>query len=107
MKKIFTNLFLLLITFNLFSKDPYPKNPNIDILNYSFELHLNDSTDIIYGIANIKLHIEPSENNVRLDLVSKNDLGKEMIVKNILFNGAKVPYTHDKNIININIYILI
>ena len=87
MKKIFTNLFLLLITFNLFSKDPYPKNPNIDILNYSFELHLNDSTDIIYGVANIKLHIEPSENNVRLDLVSKNDLGKGMIVKNILFNG--------------------
>ena len=83
MKKISITLFLLFIISNLYSKDPYPKNPNIDILNYSFELHLNDSTDIIYGIANIKLDIKPSEKNVRLDLISKNDIGKGMMVKDI------------------------
>ena len=31
----------------ILSKDLYPKNPNIDILNYSFELHHNDTNDII------------------------------------------------------------
>ena len=102
MKKISITLFLLFIISNLYSRDPYPKNPNIDILNYSFELHLNDSTDIIYGIANIKLDIKPSEKNVRLDLISKNDIGKGMMVKDILFNGVKVPYTHEKNVINID-----
>ena len=56
----FILLLLIISNNNLFSKDPYPKNPNIDILNYSFELHLNDSNNIIYGEANIRLNIKPS-----------------------------------------------
>ena len=89
---------IILLSFNqVYSKDPYPKNPNIDILNYSFELHLNDSTDIIFGTANINLHIEPSENNVRLDLISANNDGNGMLVHSVLFNGNKVPYTHKDN----------
>ena len=41
--------FLILFTlpFYIIGKDPYPKNPNIDIINYSFELHFNDTNDII------------------------------------------------------------
>ena len=101
-KKPLILIFFLLFTLNLFSKDPYPKNPNIDILNYSFELHLNDSTDIIYGTANIKLSIKPNEDNVRLDLISKNKDGKGMSVESILFNGKEIPYTHVDNVINID-----
>ena len=101
-KKPLLLIFLFFFTLNLFSKDPYPKNPNIDILNYSFELHLNDSTDIIYGTANIKLSIKPNEDNVRLDLISKNKEGRGMSVENILFNGKEIPYTHDDNVINID-----
>ena len=94
---------IILLSFNqVYSKDPYPKNPNIDILNYSFELHLNDSTDIIFGTANINLHIEPSENNVRLDLISANNDGNGMLVHSVLFNGNKVPYTHKDNELNIS-----
>ena len=52
--KTFILLLFIISNNNLFSKDPYPKNPNIDILNYSFELHLNDSNNIIYGEANIE-----------------------------------------------------
>ena len=101
-KKPLILIFFLLFTVNLFSKDPYPKNPNIDILNYSFELHLNDTTDIIYGTANIKLSIKPNEDNVRFDLISKNKDKKGMSVENILFNGKEVPYTHVDNVINID-----
>ena len=103
MKLRYYIVMIILLSFNqLYSKDPYPKNPNIDILNYSFELHLNDSTDIIYGTANINLHIEPSENNVRLDLISANNDGNGMVVHSVLFNGNKVPYTHKKNELNIS-----
>ena len=103
MKLRYYVVMIILLSFNqLYSKDPYPKNPNIDILNYSFELHLNDSTDIIYGTANINLHIEPSENNVRLDLISANNDGNGMVVHSVLFNGNKVPYTHKKNELNIS-----
>lgn len=101
-KKPLILIFLFFFSLNLFSKDPYPKNPNIDILNYSFELHLNDSSDIIYGTANIKLSIKPNEDNVRLDLISKNKEGKGMSVENILFNGKEIPYTHVDNVINID-----
>ena len=101
-KKPLILIFFLLFTVNLFSKDPYPKNPNIDILNYSFELHLNDTTDIIYGTANIKLSIKPNEDNVRFDLISKNKDKKGMSVENILFNGKEIPYTHVDNVINID-----
>ena len=101
-KKPLLLIFLFFFTLNLFSKDPYPKNPNIDILNYSFELNLNDSSDIIYGTANIKLSIRPNEDNVRLDLISKNKEGRGMSVENILFNGKEIPYTHVDNVINID-----
>ena len=101
-KKPLLLIFLFFFTLNLFSKDPYPKNPNIDILNYSFELHLNDSTDIIYGTANIKLSIKPNEDNVRFDLISKNKERKGMSVEDILFNGKEIPYSHVDNVINID-----
>ena len=103
MKLRYYIVMIILLSFNqVYSKDPYPKNPNIDILNYSFELHLNDSTDIIYGTANINLLIEPSENNVRLDLISANNDGDGMVVHSVLFNGNKVPYTHKNNELNIS-----
>ena len=101
-KKPLLLIFLFFFTLNLFSKDPYPKNPNIDILNYSFELNLNDSSDIIYGTANIKLSTRPNEDNVRLDLISKNKEGRGMSVESILFNGKEIPYTHVDNVINID-----
>ena len=101
-KKPLLLILFLCIALNIFSKDPYPKNPNIDILNYSFELHLNDSTDIIYGTANIKLSIKPNEDNVRFDLISKNKEGKGMSVEYILFNGKEIPYSHVDNVINID-----
>jgi aminopeptidase N len=86
----------------ILSKDLYPKNPNIDILNYSFELHLNDTNDIIYGEANIKLHIKPGEKSVRLDLISKTKDMKGMSVDEVYFNDKEVPFTHLNNVLSIN-----
>ena len=100
--KTFILLLFIISNNNLFSKDPYPKNPNIDILNYSFELHLNDSNNIIYGEANISLNIKPSEKNVRLDLISQNNSGNGMAVKKVLFNGNEISYSHLNDEININ-----
>ena len=67
MKHIYFFLFSLL-PYTILAKDPYPKNPNIDILNYKFEIHLNDTSDIIYGNADIALNIKDSEDRVRLIL---------------------------------------
>ena len=97
-----TIILLFLFSFNLISKDPYPKNPNIDILNYSFELHLNDSNDVIYGEANIKLTIKPGEKQIRLDLISKTTDNKGMSVHEVMFNNKKISFSHVKNVLKIN-----
>ena len=95
----FLFLFFSFFSFALIAKDPYPKNPNIDILNYKFQLNLNDTTDVIYGSAQITLNIKESESRVRLDLVSQNQLGKGMKVHRVTFNGDEVAYTHEDNVL--------
>ena len=98
MKHIYFFLFSLL-TYTILAKDPYPKNPNIDILNYKFEIHLNDTSDIIYGSADIALNIKDSEDRVRLDLISQGKDGKGMEVKKVTFNGSEVSYSHDNDVL--------
>ena len=98
MKHIYFFLFSLL-PYTILAKDPYPKNPNIDILNYKFEIHLNDTSDIIYGSVDIALNIKDSEDRVRLDLISQGKDGKGMEVKKVTFNGSEVSYSHDNDVL--------
>ena len=98
MKHIYFFLFSFL-PYMILAKDPYPKNPNIDILNYKFEIHLNDTSDIIYGSADIALNIKDSEDRVRLDLISQGKDGKGMEVKKVKFNGSEVSYSHDNDVL--------
>ena len=98
MKHIYFFLFSL-FPYTILAKDPYPKNPNIDILNYKFEIHLNDTSDIIYGSADIALNIKDSEDRVRLDLISQGKDGKGMEVKKVTFNGSEVSYSHDNDVL--------
>ena len=105
MKHIYFFLFSLL-PYTILAKDPYPKNPNIDILNYKFEIHLNDTSDIIYGNADIALNIKDSEDRVRLDLISQGKDGKGMEVKKVTFNGSEVSYSHDNDVLLIETGVL-
>ena len=98
MKHIYFFLFSLL-PYTILAKDPYPKNPNIDILNYKFEIHLNDTSDIIYGSADIALNIKDSEDRVRLDLISQSKDGMGMEVKKVTYNGSEVSYSHDNDVL--------
>ena len=98
MKHIYFFLFSFL-PYTILAKDPYPKNPNIDILNYIFEIHLNDTSDIIYGSADIALNIKDSEDRVRLDLISQGKDGNGMEVKKVTFNGSEVSYSHDNDVL--------
>lgn len=98
MKLIYFFLFSF-FPFSILAKDPYPKNPNIDILNYKFEIHLNDTSDIIYGSADIALNIKDSEDRVRLDLISQGKDGMGMEVKKVTFNGSEVSYSHDNDVL--------
>ena len=54
--------------------DQYPKNPNVDVLNYAFHLALSDATDRIEGRAVIDVAIKAAgERELRFDLVGPLD----------------------------------
>lgn len=44
---------LIFICSVAFATDPYLRNPNIDIKQYTFQLEVNDSTDVIAGKASV------------------------------------------------------
>lgn len=99
--KIGFYLFLLqLISFSV-RADNYPKNFNIDVLHYKFELTLSDKTDEIVGVTSIQTRFKKENiKTFRLDLTSignneKN--AKGMQVSSVLFNGLPVKFSHLHN----------
>ncbi len=76
--------------------DTYPKNPNIDILHYSFSLNLSDTTDVIRAKATITFLLKKDDiNKLRLDLIKKDDSlgGKGMSVMHVESNGQVLDYS--------------
>jgi len=75
--------------------DTYPKNPNIDVLNYVFRLTLSDETDEITGQATIDLRFRVDGiAEVRLDLIGVNADGKGMVVTAVASDGNRVGFSH-------------
>jgi aminopeptidase N len=80
--------------------DTYPKNPNIDALNYAFTLELSDTTDRIAGELALDVRfVGPGVRTVRLDLIGTSaELGgKGMTVSAVTVNGSAVAFTHSNN----------
>ena len=102
LKKIFLFSFtMLFLNYELvFSKDLYPKNYNIDIINYSFEINLNDNDDIVSGITTIDLKIKTDNVKfIRLDLISMREDGKGMVVDYVKYNKTSVTFTHKNDVL--------
>ena len=79
------------------SVDTYPKNPNIDALNYAFTIELSDTTDLIVGELALDLRfVGAGVRAVRLDLIGTSAAhgGKGMRVVTVTMNGTTIPYTH-------------
>ena len=86
--------------------DPYPKNPNIDALNYRFEFELSDDTDEIHGKATVDVRfLTEGIQTLRLDLIKQSDIleGKGMSVTKIESEGKLVTYTHENDVLLISL----
>ena len=80
--------------------DTYPKNPNIDMLNYRFELELSDQNDVIEGIATIDFRCKvPGVDKLRLDLIGGNPASgiKGMEVIAIMQGDKALSYVHQND----------
>lgn len=101
---------LLLITgMPLYAKavfDTYPKNPNIDVINYVFKIELSDNSDEITGEATIDVNfLVAGIQELRLDLINASQelVGKGMTVSQVTANGKAVQYRHESNVVLIKL----
>jgi len=101
LNKILLIGFLLIIALPLsVFPDTYPKNPNIDVINYIFKLELSDGTDEIIGEATIEVNfLVDGIRELRLDLInqSKDLNGKGMLVSSAASDGKAVEFRHENN----------
>jgi aminopeptidase N len=75
----------------------------VDIKNYSFQIELNDSTDVIKGVAAIEFVATKEITSFELDLIGKKNDGKGMIVDEIKTEKESLNFTHDGDRIKISL----
>jgi hypothetical protein len=76
---------LLLIAQSVLATDPYLRNPNIDIKQYTFQFEVNDSTDMIASKASVTVLLKKQIADFLLDLTNKNTQGLGMMVSSVSF----------------------
>ncbi len=107
-KKVFLSaLSVLLLATGVFAfRDTYPKNSNIDVINYSFRIELSDATDEIACETVIKVRfLAKGVRELRLDLVnrSKELENKGMTVLGVSSSGNPLSYTHENDVLTIRL----
>ncbi len=92
-------LLSVLVTFQSYA-DHYPRNPDIDIQHYTFNLTLSDTTNEIFGNALVEVKfLADNVKDFDLDLVEKQSASLEtgMTVQSITVNNSKVNYEQKDN----------
>ena len=89
MKKFIAGIFAVFIFFIAKSQSLN----NIDVLHYSFDIHLSDSNDIITGKAAIEVKFTGAADQLSLDLTSVKN-GKGMTVASVVQNNKTTKYSH-------------
>ena len=77
--------------------DGYPKNPNIDVINYIFNIELSDTTDEIVVDLTIDVRfLAKGVEKMRLDLVNASSKlqNKGMVVSSVSHNGNPLKFSH-------------
>lgn len=91
------------IIFQILGADPYPRNTAIDIQHYRFTLDLNDSTNLIQGLAEVTILFKKSESSFELNLVGKSSIGKGMTVNSVKHNEHILTFSHKDDLLKINL----
>lgn len=85
-------------------RDNYPKNPNIDALNYAFRIILSNDTDEIVGETTVDLRfLVDGITELRLDLMSVMADGKGMTVTGVSSADKPLQYRHANDELRISL----
>jgi aminopeptidase N len=99
MKKLNLSVFFIFIWIFIFP-DSYPRNPNIDVINYCFKVVLNDSSNQIMGESTIKIQfLTPGLSQFCLDLHGSDsqDILSGMNVTQVMVEGNPTNFTHNNH----------
>jgi aminopeptidase N len=103
MKTLLTFIFLLATRFELLYSDNYRINPNVDVVHYDFNLSINDSTDIIEGIAVIIVKLNAQTDQLIFDLKDADQAGKGMKVSSVSVSEIESKWEHMGNKLKITL----
>jgi len=93
----------LLTTAATANGDTYPRQAGIDAWHYVFRLELSDTRPEISGEATVDLRLtRDGIGKVALDLASAAG-GKGMTVTSVTSSGQAVPYTHENNLLTLQL----
>lgn len=97
----FFSLINILSPFSISFADHYPKNPDIDAINYTFELQLSDETDEIHGKCTIDVRfLAEGIPALRLDLIKKSVANRKgMRVTAVVVNGDPLSFKHENDVL--------
>jgi aminopeptidase N len=73
----------------------------IDIQRYKFNITLTDSSDLVIGNTTAEILFSHDTQAITLDLISKNNSQKGMVVLQVTENGQPLDFKHANNIISI------
>ncbi len=82
--------------------DPYPRDPDLDVQHYRFELTLSDDTDVVQGRAAVRVRFrQAGKTSFTLDLVGRDPAGGPeatgMTVSAVGGPSGPVGFTHARN----------
>jgi aminopeptidase N len=83
------------------STDPYPRNAAIDIIHYTFNLDLNDTTNVIAGKADVSILFRQDAPEFNLNLIGKKSDGFGMKVFEVTSSGKPLTFIHHGDIVSI------
>jgi len=93
----------LLVILPAQSQDHHERFNAIDVLAYSFEIDLNDSTDVIRGKADIEIKFLKQVEQFQLDLSFNPEDSTGMQVRQITENARNVPFVQQDDRITLSI----
>lgn len=97
MRTILASLFFSLLCFAVAAQGSYKPDPNVDVINYEFNISINDSNDVISGRTGIDLIFKGVARVISFELKNVNSSGKGMNVSSVTFNGQPVRWLHQNN----------
>lgn len=93
--RIIIILLLLLPFLTLTAQKHQERFESIDVMQYIFEIRLNDTTNIIEGRADVIFNILKPVNKITLDLASIDSTGLGMSVKSVKTARGYTSFTHE------------